>query len=463
MSELYEYDLSGYVTYGQKITQTHNGKTYEIQKYQGEHNHEYSVVEVENHVEHGRGQLFRDGMLVRSWKKEKGKYVGNITLYKDGVVDRILILPNSTSRGKDSFHSPFVSIVNHPCGKRLLEERTDTKGIVIYRGGFNKSTLDREGYGIEYDEETGIEKQCGYYSKGNLIHLLQEFKQEEEGEMMDGENSRKKMKMIEYAGNANDNNVENIFNRRPIYSGGYLYDEKQLVFHRHGFGKELDVEGGICKFTGEWEHGKLIVRKDDLIGGWYSEGDHDHSFRFCVEPNGIEIKHSELGLSFSKFITELTIGNNYSKYSRFRFSAMELKLVDLPFLTCIRIGSSSFQHVSCFVMDNLNSLETVVIGESSFKMSGRIRENSTFRLTNCPSLHEVVLKDGSFADYTAFALSNVPGLRSIGLGKDSFSFVSEFVVKGTEGSFDRQPIRSSCPGDYCTEGKHLGILPSRCF
>ena len=91
MSQLSKYDLSGYVTFGAPETQIYNGKTYEIQRYQGEHENEYTVKEVGNDVETGKWQLFKDGMLVRSWEKIKGQLVGNITLYKDGVVDRVLI------------------------------------------------------------------------------------------------------------------------------------------------------------------------------------------------------------------------------------------------------------------------------------------------------------------------------------------------------------------------------------
>ena len=54
-----KYDLTGYQTKGRAVMRKYLEKQYCIQQYQGEHEGEYTVMEVdERGVENGKAQLF---------------------------------------------------------------------------------------------------------------------------------------------------------------------------------------------------------------------------------------------------------------------------------------------------------------------------------------------------------------------------------------------------------------------
>ena len=89
-SEASKYDLSGYFSLGNKSVITYNDKRYAIQMYQDIHEDEFTVMEVdENEIENGMAQLFKNGVIQLSWRMVKGKRDGKLTIYKNGVVDRM--------------------------------------------------------------------------------------------------------------------------------------------------------------------------------------------------------------------------------------------------------------------------------------------------------------------------------------------------------------------------------------
>ena len=52
----------------------------------------------------------------------------------------------------------------------------------------------------------------------------------------------------------------------------------------------------------------------------------------------------------------------------------------------IEIGNECFQHVREFVIDGLESMESVKIGESCFRIDDEKRDDGICRITNCPNL-----------------------------------------------------------------------------
>ena len=88
-TELSSYDLSGYVTLGTSIARELNGKKYMVQRYQGEHKDEYTVMEVdEEGKSNGIAQLFKRGIIQLSWREKEGEKEGMVSLYGNGVVKR---------------------------------------------------------------------------------------------------------------------------------------------------------------------------------------------------------------------------------------------------------------------------------------------------------------------------------------------------------------------------------------
>ena len=82
-TDLSSYDLSGYVTLGSPVIREAGGRKCAIQKYQGAHAEEYTVMEVDgNGKSNGIAQLFKRGLIQLSWKEKDGKREGIVTLYE---------------------------------------------------------------------------------------------------------------------------------------------------------------------------------------------------------------------------------------------------------------------------------------------------------------------------------------------------------------------------------------------
>lgn len=257
------YDLSGYILKGNPISFEHGNKKYKIQKYQGDHEGEYSIMEVEKGVENGKAMLFKKGILQMSWKMRNGEREGELTVYKKGIVDRILRWDDL-----DTKSGTIRAVVNDECGRKLLEEAKIDSGVVVYRGEFDQSNYKRDGFGIEYDKTSGVEKRCGYYRDDNLVHLHQEF------ELVSDE-SETLMEMTEYDGKKEDDNVSDCLSLHPVYVGSYVFDAKKFKFRRSGSGNVMNKNSGICERVCMWNgEGKVVENSEcKLYNGWYCKTD----------------------------------------------------------------------------------------------------------------------------------------------------------------------------------------------
>ena len=94
-------------------------------------------------------------------------------------------------------------------------------------------------------------------------------------------------------------------------------------------------------------------------------------------------------------------------------------------LKSISMGNHCFQHVREFVIDGLESLESVKIGEKCFE----IDDDSLCRITNCPNLRQLEIGNWSFDDFKSFKLSNVNSLQSIKFSAYCFRY-ADFSLKG---------------------------------
>ena len=379
-----QYDLSGYVLKGKPVIKNYQGKRYSIQQYQQEHEDEYTVMEINrNGVGNGNAQLFRKGILQMSWLMNNGEREGELTVYKDGVIDRILRWDDlrEASKQGDDYH--LCSIVNSDRDKEMWEEMIVGSRIVVYRGEIDKETRKREGFGIEYDEVSGVEKRSGYFKKGKLVHLCQEFEEEEVGEKEYGIN--RKMKMIEYGGEMDENNVDDITKRFPIYIGDYRFDSKEFKFIRNGLGNVLNEYSGICSCICEWnDKGEKIIGNEIVLnGGWKGKGRGKNDKNQSIRVSQLEkIEEEErpywnekmticsgLQLERPRGTEEFIIGNNELNGSCWFSSYMKMDLRELKRLNIIDIGNECFQNVREFVVDGLERLESVKIGGKCFQYS----------------------------------------------------------------------------------------------
>ena len=112
----------------------------------------------------------------------------------------------------------------------------------------------------------------------------------------------------------------------------------------------------------------------------------------------------------------------------------ELKSFIIPSFTHslrrIVIGDECFESVRLFELAGLTELESVVIGRNSFKLSGYIRTDGTYRVVNCPKLKSIAMGHEAFDDYHSFELNNLPSLRSIEIGANCFYWTPSFSLIG---------------------------------
>ena len=106
----------------------------------------------------------------------------------------------------------------------------------------------------------------------------------------------------------------------------------------------------------------------------------------------------------------------------------ELKLTGLARLKRIVIGNKCFGMVRVFELDGLGELESVEIGQESFRISDNERNDGSYRIVNCPKLKSIQIGDGSFKDYHSFELNNLPSLQSIDIGGYCFYYAPSFSL-----------------------------------
>ena len=99
------------------------------------------------------------------------------------------------------------------------------------------------------------------------------------------------------------------------------------------------------------------------------------------------------------------------------------------FLKRIDIGNDCFKEVREFVIDGLESLESVKIGEECFRICYGERDVGICRIRNCPNLRQLEIGDESFQYFKSFELSNLNSLQSIYFGDWCFC-CADFSLKG---------------------------------
>ena len=234
-----EYLLDGYGTLGHLEPFVKNGIRYTIQRYQGKHKNEFTL-----RSESGDVYLFENNVLKQEWKEDKnGKKSEEFIRYKNGRAD---------------FSQRFQDILEQMNSKRIVYHKKGLRmeiwsaktGHLMYHGEYNE-TQTREGWGIEYDEESGNMVVEGIWSRGRLIEVIRCFNGDEMTELKrNGLDSLDPTKRI------------------PIYVGGYRYDEDNETFVREGKGYLIDEYSGIAPRECEWKDG-VEVSGVDLHGGWY--------------------------------------------------------------------------------------------------------------------------------------------------------------------------------------------------
>ena len=378
--------LEGYVSAGcvrKKVDQ----KEIVITTFQGEHSDEYVVKEESS----GDCRLFRKGVLELSWREENGRKVDKFTVYEKGRVLR-------KESWKSAWNREEHRYVEDCKGTMRMIIRRGEENHVVYRGGFDdEESLKREGEGYAYDEESGRLLIHGVWRNDELFQILQEFEDENE--------------MIEYEVSEGEN--VSVLNRRPVYTGSYVFDESKNEYLRNGKGNEIDLNSGVATSECEWVNGALKDRVE-LFGGWYVKGREEDSLRVnATGPLRLRVSNELKWSALNKCVTDVIVSSHCCNKS-----VKVLDLSELKYLKRIEIGDDCFTSVSEVKLTGLQ-LESVVIGMNSFtKHKNGIGNdpNRHFYVKNCPSLKELKMGRYSFSDYSVCEIEDTPALETIQIG-----------------------------------------------
>ena len=378
--------LEGYVSAG-SVRKKVRGRSFEVTTFQGKHSDEYMVKEESS----GDCRLFRKGVLELSWREENGRKVDKFTLYEKGRVLR-------KESWKSAWNREEHRYVEDCKGTMRMIIRRGEENHVVYRGGFNdEESLKREGEGYAYDEKSGRVLVHGVWKNDELLQILQEFESENE--------------MIEYEVSEGEN--VSVLNRRPVYTGSYVFDESKNEYLRNGKGNEIDLNSGVATSECEWSNGVLKDRVE-LFGGWYVKGREEDSLRVnATGPLRLHVSNELKWSALNKCVTDVIVSSHCCNES--------VKMLDLSELKCLKrieIGDDCFTSVSEVKLTGLQ-LESVVIGMNSFtKHKNGIGNdpNRHFYVKNCPSLKELKMGRYSFSDYSVCEIEDTPALETIQIG-----------------------------------------------
>ena len=378
-----------------------NGVRYSLQSYKGEHRNEYTM-----RSDSGDTYLYNSGILKMHWKEDdKGSRVGGFTVYDKGKVDYV-------QRFKDILEQQdFNRIVNHLRGLRMEITSKDTD-FKIYHGEFNEKR-QRDGWGIEYDKNTGHFSLEGIWKRDSLTEVRRVFEDDV---------------MIEFKRDG-DNLCS--YQRVPLYVGGFRYDEINEKFYREGVGYEIDEKTGIAVREAEWKDGQEISGRD-LSDGWYSPLPLKVT---VIKPRDL----TRLSLEVTDLVIDTTCCTDLN----------ELDLSKFTLLSTLEIGDNCFGSVDTFRIDGLKKLKSIKIGKNSFTLVKDLnwdtdwdeaieRANNrhrSFHILNCEQLKSIDIMECSFSDYGGpFELVNLPSLATIKIGvigSKSRNFrCTSFVIRG---------------------------------
>ena len=362
--------------------------------------------------------LYENNVLKQFWQENKqGVKSDEFIVYKNGRV-AFLQPSHDILEQIDS-----KRIVNHIKGLRM-EIWSAKTGHLIYHGEYNEK-YQIEGWGIEYDEESGRVVLEGIWKNGTLIEAIRCFNEDTMTELKrNGKNSLDPVKRI------------------PIYVGGFRYDEDTETFIREGKGCLIDKNSGIATRECEWKDGREVSGVD-LYDGWFDPNT-PYTFPSALKnastPNLKVTINGSIEMNNLKLqMTNLVVSSNCCN------DVNSLDLNKYKWLQSLEIGDACFESVKIFKIDGLNQLKSLKIGKNSFTQvknseiwdnSNVNNESKSFHILNCKLLESIEIDEYSFSDFAGqFELRNLSALQSIKIGDvgyhDSWSFLcNSFVIGG---------------------------------
>lgn len=246
---------------------------FRIEYYKEPHEDEYCVSKVVNDEVEGMVQLYKHGVIQLSWKVEKGRKKGELTMFDHGKVSCMMdwkFFTGGSPRAIENTRSGIQLVISDPI-----------TGKAVYRGSFGEDRQSREGYGFAYYPESGHIRHYAFYKNDKVYRYIQEFDEDDT--------------MTEYE--PLDESNSSLTERVPVYVGGYIFDEVQCKYLRHGNGYLIDAKTGMACAEGVWEKGEFVSDTDiPITNGWYVENQLPlSSLRFYLNYKNLDALSAEEG------------------------------------------------------------------------------------------------------------------------------------------------------------------------
>ena len=425
------YDISQYTKCGNPIIETRGSKQYRVQFYGEKHKEQYSVIELRDGVENGDAYYFDRGLLTRRWTMVNGNYEGTLMLINEGKLVKETDWSFITS-GKATI--PWF--IYNSSSTKLMRLEDAQSGNIVYLGGFEMNTFKRHGYGIEFNRTSGEVIRSGKFIHDKFIACHQQFIL----------NSRDNMdkKMIEY----DYDDLESAPPRynRPVYIGGYTFDEKECKYVRDGAGTILDKLSGMMIRECEYCYGTdvsktvestrfvtdtLLTEVNELRREMEMRKEHERKLReemtslyevIVNMKNIIDVMSSKIDILESE---EKRMGKTMQSTSQNVHSIQ----TDFDIMRCSILGVDTKLSIiedskkKCREMVNLfedrmymRGLETLIINDRD----SSTRSLKDLVITDFPKLRSIVIEKKCFSGAHKFELSNCPVLETLEIGDDSF-------------------------------------------
>ena len=206
-------------------------------------------------------------------------------------------------------------------------------------------------------------------------------------------------------------------NGMRVYEGGFEGDMMK-GFVREGRGKEFGIDGKRVLYVGEWKKGLRDGYGSEIkgycpvyIGEWKNGLRHG---------TGRELNENGTVMRKGRWIE----GVYEDAIKRFEDGyGNDLSVFDIDCLKGIErleIGNDCLKKVTLFVIDRLNELKSMKIGEKSFSVDKENGKGSKCLIMNCDQLKQIYFGDRSFLLYESFELKNLPSLTTLEMGCASF-------------------------------------------
>ena len=99
----------------------------------------------------------------------------------------------------------------------------------------------------------------------------------------------------------------------------------------------------------------------------------------------------------------IIVPNGYFNYD----NITSFKITNNRSLKRIEIGENCYGKVRVFDLDGLSELESVVIGQKSFRISDDERNDGSYRIVNCPKLKSIDMGEYCFHYAPSFSLTGL--------------------------------------------------------